>query len=413
MHKKLIFHKLKSIILKVSSLLILTYLLNNSSCSFSSTEIETLKNYEDIKTFFSNYCHSEDSSLSDIPKWRDSIVFINTSYDNELVPVLEGNDAITRRKDIYDFLKILYEKNIEYKYIIIDISLDSIKNVYNDSLASLIPKMKNVVVGKGQQQQYGLLKPLELKAGSVDYHRGVFSPEFIRFDYGVDSDSLMTLPLYAYNEMTGRTINGYFFNLLYFDNRSLCQSSNVILFDILIKNSQIFSSGNTDYTKLMYHNINVFKEKNNIKERRIEWYKSDISNKIIVISNLFGTDKHMTYLGDVPGSIILVNALNHLSQHKHIINWLHVLFLFVFYCSIYIIIFYKGSILNNLKERFELFNSEIISLLLSFVGWATFFHFVSLLLYTCFNIFYNAWYPIMWFTFIPICSDIYNTIKKK
>lgn len=402
----------RNIVLKILLLLLLTYILNNSTCSYSVAEIEPLKTYESIKSFFSR---KKALSSSEIPQWTDSIVFINTSFDKELVDhynsdfVPEGKTPVTNRRLLYHFLKCANESN-NYKYIIVDIDLDSVYNDYNDSLCSIIPQMKNIVVARSCKSK--ILEPLKKKSGLVDYKRNLFSLEFTRFNYG--DTEIKSLPLYMYNELTGHDIKSFLFGLAYFDKWSLCQKSDVILFDIIHKINEESQDDETNKAEPNYINMNLFFD--SIEERNIvvdsEYLKGAINNKIVIIADLFGTDKHEAYIGELPGSIIVINAYNYLTKGNHIVKWWKVFFLFLFYLIIYIFINSKSQIFDMLKTKYRIFKSDIFTTLLLFVGWGTFFHFTALILYFCFDIFYNAWYPTLWFTFVPVMSNLFKLFRK-
>lgn len=75
----------------------------------------------------------------------EDVEFINVSYDKVLTPITEPGDEnfenaqpvgyewITDRKKVYDFLKLIKESGVKYKYIILDIIFLENKIVCNDS----------------------------------------------------------------------------------------------------------------------------------------------------------------------------------------------------------------------------------------------------------------------------------------
>ena len=74
-----------------------------------------------------------------------------------------------------------------------------------------------------------------------------------------------------------------------------------------------------------------------------------LDNKIIVLGD-FDNDKHTTYIGEVPGSVISLAAYKYLQNGKHEVSGLYVLILLVFYWLIAIIMLTVEEVGNLFKD---------------------------------------------------------------
>lgn len=403
-------------IFNVTALLIFIYFLNNCSIPFSGSETSTLKGYEYAKSFLSDNLEKVSggnlSLYNKEMKWSDSISLINTSFDLELVDYygdrdfLQGKQAITCRKDLYDFLNIA-QKYKNYKYILIDISLDGKDVAYDDSLSLLIPKMSNIVIAKSEKD--GIMDALKPKSGLVDYYRMPYETGFVKYIFG--SQKNPSLALLIYNERNRRSAIKSIGGILYFDGWKLCQKIGTIDYKVrFIEKEGVLSDSLGDGNVYSYQNLGTgfHKEDSTLNEEKV---KKCCENKIVVIGGFFGDDIHDTYVGKMPGVLVNLNAYLYLQQGKHIIKLHHILLLFAFYFSIYVFVERKQKFFDSLKKNYPVLHSDFVQILLTFIGWGGFFNLVALMLYIIFDVYFNPWYPTIWFTFIPKCIKLVQSIK--
>ena len=413
-------------IYNVIALLIFTYSLNNCTTPISSIETSTLKNYEYFKSLLSSVLESisdrKFSLYNKEIKWAEGITLINTSFDLELVDYygnrdfLQGKQAITSRKDLYTFLKIVHNYKFNYKYILIDISLDSKGIAYDDSLSVLIPKMSNIVIAK--TKKVGIMTALESKSGFVDYFKMPYETGFVKYIFGTQDEP--SLALRIYNERNRRNAIKSIGGILYFDGWKLCQNVGTIDYKVrFIETEDDLSDSLRTGNIYAYQNLGTdfYKEDSTLGDNRVnkvEKVKRCCENKIVVIGQFFGDDdKHDTYVGEMPGALINLNAYLYLQDGKHIVKIHYFLLLFVFYLSLYVFIEKKQKLCTSLKGKFSILHSDFIRILLTLVGWGFFFNIVALILYIIFEVYFNPWYPTIWFTFIPKCVKLTQSIIQK
>ncbi len=408
-------------IYNVIALLVLTYLLNNCSIPFSGTETGTLKLYEYTKHYLSDKLESiSDGEMSLYQKdlsWNDSIALINTSFDLTLVDYYgdrdfpQGKVAITDRKDLYDFLKIAYQENT-YKYIIVDIALDKRGTNYDDSLALLIPQMNNITVARGGK--FSLMNSLHTKSGWVDYFKMPYETGFVKYKIGTNEKQ--SLALRVYNERNNRNAINSILGLLYFDGWRFCQENIVLKYDIRFILEEGYSSDSVKTAGLYsYQNLGtdfIDRKSQNIlnKINKTEKVKDCIRDKIVVIGDFLGDDIHETYVGKMPGALINLNAYLELQRGGHLIHIHHVILLFLFYLSLYFIKDNRDRIIR-FRSIANYVSSDFLQILISIIGWGTFFNLVALLVYVLFDTFFNPWLPALWFTFVPQCVKLFKSVK--
>lgn len=411
----------------VSSLLLLifSYLFSHISLPMSATEYDVLKHAEQLqlKTDTAWQKTKTDSALF------NSVLLINTSFDFDTIPyydysqdttrydIPEGYSTISRRMDIYRVLQAFSRDTTSYRYILLDVGLDSLpKNhsayvdsliMYTDSLVDLIVSMPRICVA--QSSTFELVSErLKAKSGMVDYDVSANVSSFVK--YNLIQDSLPSLPLRIYNELSGRTIEKHCGGLWYSDGCCLCRKNIIPTFPFRYKTStygwdiiERDSTIDTLYYRMDTHfNLRFFREiyaDNDI-------VKEQGADKIVVIGDLFMHDIHTTYAGPMSGAIINLNTTINLLQEKHIIRGWFVCLLFIFYIGMFLFVIYCEKWWYKIPFWQRFWQADITQLVISFVSWTLIFHGIAILLYR-YGIFYNIWLPIVWFTLI---AKIYKLI---
>lgn len=408
-----------SAIINSVCLLILSYFFSNISIPVSSTEFAVLKKAEQMKDRF----HINNSS-----EWNDSVLLINTSFDFDTIPYYcytsdtirytkpEGYYAITRRIDLYHVLKAFSQDTTSYKYIILDIALDSLPRnhskyvdtlaMYTDSLVNLIVAMPRICVA--QSKTFTLVSDrLKEKSGMVDYRVTSAVSSFVK--YQLIGDSTMALPMRMYNDLSSHSIQSRMFGLFYTDGCHLCRKSIIPTYPFRYKTSiygwdivSDVNSTDTIYYKMEDHyNLHQFNK----------WYtdedvKEISEGKIVVIGDLFAHDIHTTYAGSMSGALINLNTYINLANGNHIINVWVVICLFIFYIGTFYFVIYGEKWWFKIPFWKRFWQADVTQLVISFLSWALIFHGLALVLYS-FGIFYNIWLPVVWFTLV---TNIYKII---
>lgn len=409
--------RVKTISFNVLTLLIFTYIFNNFSIPFSGAETGALKLYEYTKKYLSDKLEScTDGKWSLYNKdlsWNDSITLINTSFDQTLVDYYgdrdfpQGKIAITDRKDLFDFLKIANQFK-EYKYIILDIALDKKGLLYDDSLAHLIPQMKNITVARSRK--YGLMKALSSKAGWVDYYKMPYETGFTKYVWG--TNERQSLALRVYNEYDNKNAIKSILGLLYFDGPRLCHENSILFYYIKFLHRGTISPGSQKRDIYTYQNLGTdFYDSlivdNTNKINKIEKVRRCIKNKMVIIGDFLGNDIHETYAGEMPGALINLNAYLALHNGDHLVKLFQVILLFLFYFALYI----TKERCSYIKDKFSFLQLDFAQILIGIIGWGVLFNIVALFLYVFLDTLYNPWLPTLWFTLIPQCVKLFKSLQ--
>lgn len=419
-YKKIWTKKLRKTLIAaiVSSLLLLSvsYLFSHISLPMSTTEFVALKHAEQIMIKVDSTWAQKDSTL------LQSVRLINTCYDFDVIPhyssstsLPQGYTTISKRKDIYHLLQAFSRDTSSYRYIMLDIALDSIHGntpqidtlmMYTDSLVHLICAMPRICVPRSSK--FNLVSDsLIPKAGMVDYNISLNVSSFVKYD--LHQDSAESMPLKMYHDLSGRTIKKYLGGLFYKDGRVFCKRNIIPTFPYRLVNvASIPINENGDITgyelnpKSQVEDLHEVCE-NRISSRGIEGYE----NKIVVIGDLFVHDLHITYVEDeMSGAIINLNTYLNLEKGNHLIKGWEVLCLLIFYVLMFLFVVGCEKWWYKIPFWQRFWQADITQFIISFVSWTVLFHGLAILLYR-YGIFYNIWLPIVWFTLI---SKIYKLI---
>ena len=265
----------------------------------------------------------------------DSALFINVSYDKQLTEHRDADGEILGMTDVTDRFKLLEllkkaESVDNYKYLILDVRFeDSNYQSYDDSLFNQIKKMKRVVVATHKDITTSPNFPTS-KSALADYYSTITATNFERYEY-LNTEQ-PSVPLYAFQEMTGKEMNQKFC-FVTSDGR-LCQKS------LFLKFPSVHFDKNMANGDQRYYELG-----RDILGELSEDFEEMSNNKTIVIGN-FVEDIHDTYIGMKPGPYILYIALRALEKGYHFVNWWHQFIWACVYFFISCTLFIRKSILS-------------------------------------------------------------------
>lgn len=322
---------------------------------------------------------------------KDSVLFVNVAYDKQLIELSDdfdipiGNTDITDRKKLLTFLQMLSATK-KYKYIFLDVRFEKGYDVTEiDSLLfSEINSMKNIVVANHSDME--LADSILLNKSAIsDYNATIFSTNFVRYRYSYDDKQ--SIPLYAYNELTGKNINKTGF--IYTCNGRFCYNS--LFLDFPIEKFNEFDDNN----KKKYYNLG-----SDLIDCYTEQDIATLTNgKYVVIGDMI-EDLHDTYSGFKPGAVITYYAFQSLMEGKHFVKtWLLILMAIVYFTISLLQFSYR-----SIKERIPCVRkskSKLIHFILSFVEYTLLLLFVAIIL----NLFWSISTSI-------ILPSIYFAIQK-
>ena len=235
--------------------------------------------------------------------------FINTAYD----PVLTeseneygeiGKVAVTDREKLGKFFEKMAEHGNRHQYILCDILFD-LKTNQDSLLAASLAKVKKLIIpAEYNKEERRLVPPLfNVNYAQADYitYEGIVSK--IRI-YASESKS-KTLPLKMFEECNNLTIKKNFLGLYYKGNYIARAIYPRYFYDRAKMQKNEMSLGSV--VELMEGNDTLF-------------YKDVLQGKILVLGN-FTNETHATFIGPLPGSLILFNTYLTLEAGYHLISW--------------------------------------------------------------------------------------------
>lgn len=389
----------------------------------------------------------------------EDVVFCNTSYDLDLVPVPEiagsefadtlGYNTITDRKKLYDFL-VLLQKSDTYKYIIIDLAFDkNDQSRYDDILYDKILEMRDIVVAN--DDGFELTPKLEDKGidGLDIFYVTKANTSFTRFKYSENNQR--SIPLLVFEKLYPEKSIKHFgkgYLSLYFSGSHLCYNSNFITFDDKYTGEKDYIKDQIDGTAFFmpqYATLNSFLKKALNENELVKETASETKNKIIIIGD-FKHDVHDTYAGDKPGPVIVARALQYLIDGKNLVDPWHLMIWFIIFFGISYFIFRdelisvcynfckeklgKIKIINNIKKRAPILSqikksfSDLINksflkgITPKFIYLLTSLITYSVILWVCSGIEYAVTYkvhsiilPLLFFSLLKLAVQYYYKFK--
>ena len=293
--------------------LIISYCLTNLDLPLSG-EKALLYKFE----LYRNYLYPADRSVP------DSLLLVNVSYDKELVEATDeyglpvGQTQITDRQKLLRLLKELKRRN-DYKYILMDIFFgQDVQTPADSALFATICSMPRLVIPRHWDEQLAS-EALYAKAGQADYMTTYKESSFVKYPYM--TDSVASMPLRMYEDITGRTVSRY--GLLYTDGWKVVRKSVTLAFDVNV-NTAYNENGEKNW-----YNLGADLLGEEAGSGMLDQWPEMTKDKYIAIGALVGDDIHSTYIGKMPGLVINVNAFLALMQGHHVVSWLLTLIMFV------------------------------------------------------------------------------------
>lgn len=327
----------------------------------------------------------------------NEVLLIDVYYDKQLIDYSEpeygkpmGKYVITDRQKLLDFLTMA-QKAHSYKYIFLDVFFEEGMTTEQDSvLFATIASMDNIIIPchEGKTLQDPILYQ---KAANSDYTVIWDDTDFARFQF--IHQGVKSAPLRMYEDIKHKTITKH--GALFTSNGWLCRNGVSLKMPITV-------TGNSK-KEGEWKNYDVCNLGTDILSSDAQApIAEQIRNKIVVIGD-FENDKHDTYVGPQPGSVICLNAYYALLRGDHMISGWTMLFFATMAVLYYFLAlsYLEGKALQFyvknawLKIAFSLLNT-------GFILWA-----IAFAVYIIFDIVYCVWIPIGLFSFLDFCISIY------
>ena len=330
---------------------------------------------------------------------RPEIFSVNTSHDTALAAAIEYGDttgyvAVSDRFRILDFLRIA--ARADYRYIILDIRFEDTLRAPGDSLLfAQIASMPRIVFSRHREEadddapapRPECLDAISGRGAFADF-RSTWTDGFSRYEFLQDGNESVALRLYS--DVDGRSIRPTWWGGYVDSDGSLCRNMQFIPFPKSASES-IGERGEIRHRYLGHHVLGM----NTPDELR-----QQLDGKVILIGN-FDDDRHDTYIGDVPGTLIQYYAWKLLERGGHKINWWLQIFLFVFYTLSVLAIISPYAVYRPQR----LFMVIVKAL----VGWSLVFFILKSLIYWLTGQSFITLIPALTFTTLTLLTTISAT----
>lgn len=321
----------------------------------------------------------------------DSEAFlIDVSYDSRMVPIFDeygmpmGDAVITDRNKLYRILSDLRQTNT-YKYIIFDIHIDpELKTDLDTLLIDEINAMDRIVVPYHKDSSNPLISLS--KKGFADYTIMFSKSDFSKYTFVEDGIPSMAERIYEelYDVESPENCCGFLIT-----EEGLAYSKLLIRLPIQYKNRY------NEQGELVIHSLGT----DVLNSYTTELLSEAVKDKIVVLGSFGESDIHSTYVGDMSGPLLHLNAYHALVRGEHFIHWgLQIaMFVLFFVISLFLFNVVNADIFTTLlHNRFWVFA-------ISFVGYSTILFLFSMI---CFLLtgqvveimMLSLWFSIVQFT---------------
>lgn len=314
----------------------------------------------------------------------DSVLYLNVAYDKALVDVTDdfgdtiGKTVITDRALLTRLLKIA--KDADYKYLVLDVRFEKGHVTTSDSaLWDIMSQLPRFAFSTHQNLESEA--PLQLRnvAALADYGATI-STGFMRWQYLQPGG--VSLPLRIYNTTDKSTIKRH--GLFYSDSGRLCYNTLFLPFSI----DELTAEKPDGEVRYPLVGGDLFRLNSDSEIRDM------MRDKIVVIGD-YENDVHDTYVGEVPGSVLIYHAYKQLHEGRHIVKWGFVIFLLALFFLIAYSILSSASIFRSLPF---IRRHPMLTTLLSFIGWEIILSVVQLFVYVTISWNFNTFVPSLAFT---------------
>ena len=340
----------------------------------------------------------------------DSILLIDVSFDKTFITAYDdyglpiGQTPITDRQKLLQLLQELRSRD-DYRYILLDVFFGQNSETSQDSaLFETIKSMKRIILPCHSDEPLAD-EALYDKTGLAEYTTTFSEVGFVTYPYLMDT--IPSLPLKMYEEMTGRSVNRHGF--IYTDGWKLVRKSIVLTYDVNVSEPYDESGQKNWY----YLGADILGDEN---QQGVLWIMPELTkNKYIVIGAFQGDDIHSTYVGDVAGPIINFNAYLSLLNGHHAVSLTLLIVLYIaFFVLAYLTLTRQNlhelttGIVNKKPKRFIVF----ISMLCTWIGYSLFLLFLCLTTYLILGEVYDIFITSTLFYLLHLAVKYTDNLKQ-
>lgn len=323
---------------------------------------------------------------------NDSVLLINTAYDKQIAMksidgICVGNTDVTDREALVKLLQSLkaMPKDSCYRFIFLDVRFEAGDETEHDSiLFEEISSTPRLVVANHEDIVLASDK-IKDKAALSDYDITLTSNNFFRYKFLRAKGASM--PLRVYHDLYGDSIRkcGWF----YYSNKGLCQNTHVVKSVLKLDNEDSESNnGSSVMATPYYQNLNKINDIQSLSELA--------KNKYVVVGNMID-DKHDTFFGKIPGSVLVFSAYWSLKNGENLVSsWIEVIFFLLFFC-ISLSMFSRSPIIERIPWVKQS-KSKWFRFFITFLGYSTVLFIATVILYLCFEVISSILIPALYFS---------------
>ncbi len=342
-------------------------------------------------SFISNLIVIDEFSQDENETLQDKFLFINTSYDNQLVPFtgsmgLSGNTPITDRNKLLTLITGLDKINNPQSFVICDIDVSVPTAVDSLFISSLI-----------QNEKYIFPSTLESNFSEYAVNNLTFKPSrYSSYDGTMakielwDDEGELCMPYYTYSKIHPNSgkFERYFSSSGFFPR-------NIFLRNFLNENS-------------LYENnkiLTLSEAVNLLSIPDLSAVQEVFKDKIILLGNM-EQDRHLILTGEeIPGTVILANCYLSLENGLHIVTWKWMIFgLFTIFILVVLAVKF-----DKIKDR--KFRKPWISKILSFLSYSLVVSFFSLCSILWFSVYFSFLPMAVLYLGYSLRNQFKNTIE--
>ena len=322
----------------------------------------------------------------DRPK-RDELMFVNVAGDVALIPRADGNgkNIVTDREALASFLGFLKKNPDHYKYILCDIIFDQ-KDETEEEGPARDSMLRDVLtglpryIGSAETDDKGnIIKGIFPGKTAVVEYRAKKGSGFLKFKLYQGKNK--SLPLIMYEDINKGKMEHH--GLVYtVDGKP---SFNKMIMDFKVRQKHILDT--TFYGGC--YTLQSLAELSMIAEDDPSIFEFMKKNKpIVIIGDFTRADVHRTVVGDMGGTLILLNAYLTLTHGDAIISPFLVLLLFSAFLLLSYLTFY-GLPFNTSNAWIKFTKSKIGKFITGYVSIAAFLIILTIISYSLFNVHIN------------------------
>jgi len=316
----------------------------------------------------------------------------NTGYDGK-DGLAGAKIVITDRSKLAKFFSIVNQHKGGYRFILCDVNFE-IRAPNDSGLKASIERTQKLIVSANIQGSQLIPPIFKVDYGGVTYQAssGYFAKLPIFYN-----DSLKSLPA-----LMAERINGKRFSRSHGINlENGYPAFNTVIPELYYRTNDLVSQTGS-------HGANFFYLGEVINNK--DFFNKYLKDKVIIIGN-FSTDLHKSFLGNMPGSLILLDAYLSLANNSLQIRWEWSLFLFALYLVISYFIFLKPEVkLEKLHGKIKVkMLSGLVKTYITYIGVLII---ADLLSYLFFQILISLFYIASYLTILELALEKWGNYQK-